>query len=106
MAIEMRMTMMATTTISSTKVKPRSRRGAARLPFRIARSIGSPVVGFAVNIKDILAPPTVGLGIILIAPQAPVRLAGKRVARDAPEQEDLLILGGIGELDAFYQLLE
>src|ERR1022692_546226 len=95
-AMVMRTTMMVITTISSTKVKPRSRfmarraRPSAGLPFCIGLSIGCLFGCLAVHIEYALAAPTQRLGVILIAAQAPFGLAGERIYRDAAQEAHLL----------------
>src|SRR6516225_10172573 len=117
-AIVMSTTMMVMTTMSSTKVKPRSR-GISRgcrspgsreprlplLPLGIRCTIGSLLVGLAIHIEDVLAAPTQGFGIVLITAHTPLRSAGERVAWDAPHQVDLLILGS-GQLNALDELFQ
>src|SRR5262249_42937901 len=75
-AMLIRITMMVMTTINSTKVKPRR-----RLPLGIGRSIGCLFGSFGIHVEDVLTAPTVGLGVVLRAPQPPLLLAGKRVFR-------------------------
>src|SRR5581483_7169522 len=101
-----RMTMMVTTTINSTKVKPRRPRLNGRLPFAIASPIGSFLVGFTVHIEDVLAAPTLGIGIILIAAHAPFGFAGERIDGDAAEEPQLLVFGAVGHLHPLHEDIE
>src|SRR6516225_2118856 len=116
MAIVMSTTIMAITTISSTKVNPRARSGllaclrasarslsergtiacqviTGRLPLRIWRTIGGLLESLSINVENVLPAPTRGLRIILVAAQTPFGRAGERVARDTPQQVHLLFLG-------------
>src|SRR4051794_19940496 len=123
MAMVIRMTTIVITTSSSTKVKPRRWRSTVRgrrgreagrgehasarpLPLGIRFAIGRFLISLAVHRKHILAPPTRGRGIILIAAKAPVVLPGKRVAGYFAQQLDLLAVGTIGDLHAFHEHLE
>src|ERR1051326_6471291 len=108
-AIEMRITMIVMTTISSTKVNPRRdlpRHGrpkaGAKLPFRIIGSIGRLLRCLAIHIEHALPAPREALRIVLIAAQSPLGLAGERVHRN-PSQEAHLLAVGTGQLDAFHR---
>src|SRR5690242_18780172 len=105
MAIEIRMTMIDTTTISSTNVKPRTARAAGRLPRTVASPIGCLFHGFAVDVKDVLAAPALGLGVVLIAAHPPFALTGERVDRDTAEESHLLAAGAFGQFYAFHELV-
>src|SRR5271157_3727400 len=134
MAIEIRITIIVMTTISSTKVKPRRRALWARksfhgpasgrltigrrlticptwpgplpgLPLGVRSSIGSLLGGLGVDVEDVLAAPTGGLGVVLIAAQSPVGLAGDRIARDVAQEAHLLAFG-TRQLHALHQHLE
>src|SRR5690348_12375318 len=113
-AIVIRITMMATTTMSSTNVKPRSFRlrtpwqanaPAPPLPFRIRCTIGCFIRCLAVYLENVLAAPRGGLGIVGIAAHAPLGLAGEGIDRDAAQEADLLTIGACQFL-AFYQDVE
>src|SRR5579872_3029786 len=106
MAIVMRMTMMVTTTINSTKVKPRRPRRGGRLPGAIASPIGSLLIGFAVDIEDVLAAPTLRIRVVLIAAEAPFGLAGKGIEGDSAQEAHLLIFGVIGHFHAFNENIQ
>src|ERR1035441_9725938 len=94
MAMVMRITMMVRTTINSTKVKPRARRNPDfTLPLRIRRAIRACVVTFTINVEDVLAAPTLGRGIVLVATHPPLGFPGERIARDVAEE---LHLGSVG----------
>src|SRR2546426_134640 len=101
-AMETRITMIVITTMSSTKVKPRRRR---RLPLCIRSSTGILIHGFAVDVKDTLAAPTLTLRVVLIAAHAPLGLPGERVQRNAAEEAHLLSIGP-RQLHAFHQDIE
>src|SRR5438552_2231725 len=96
MAMEMRITMMVITTISSTKVKQRRD---PRLPLGIRSAIGSLFESLAIDVEHTLASPGLALRIVLIAAQSPFGLSRKRVDRDAAEEAHLLAFGP-GELHA------
>src|SRR5215471_14189478 len=100
MAMVIRMTMIVTTTISSTKVNPR-RRWAA-LPLSIWSPIRRLIGRLAVDVKYILTTPARGLGVVLIAAHSPIGVACKRVARNAAEQIDFLIFRAV-EFDPVHQ---
>src|SRR5579872_2290488 len=102
----MRMTMMATTTINSTNVKPRSLRLSGRLPLAVASPIGSLFAGFTENIKNVLTAPTGGIGVVLIAAHSPFGFAGERIARNPAQEPHLLILGAARQLHAVHQYVE
>src|ERR1017187_10793532 len=95
-AMEIRITMIVTTTIISTKVNPRSRFMTRRahpftgLPFRIGLSIGCLVLCLAVHVEYALAAPALALRVILVATQAPVGLPGERIHRNAAQKAHLL----------------
>src|SRR6516165_3119473 len=131
-AMLMMITMMVITTISSTNVKPRralwerppglreasaSRTGLAwrpaadlevcpTLPLRIGRAIGCLVLRLRVYGEHVLSTPTGGFRVVLIAAQAPFRLAGEWVLGNGAQEADLLAVGVVGELHAFDQLVE
>src|SRR5215470_18073926 len=100
MAIVMSTTIIAITTINSTKVKPKreaaerrdeSRRGRHEclrhvLPLRIRRTIGSLLESLGIDIENILPAPTVGLRVVLVTAHTPLRRIGERVVRDAAQQ--------------------
>src|SRR5476649_3070094 len=105
MAIEIRITMMLTTTMISTKVKPRRRFNLPRqfhLPLGVLSSIACLFSCFAVNVKDALAAPTRGLGVVLIAAHSPFGFAGERVHRNSPQKAHFLAVGP-GQLHAFHK---
>src|ERR1051326_7211262 len=112
----MRITTIVITTSRSTNVKPRRRSRASlaapppprlsTLPLGIRCAIGRFLVRLAVHAEYILAAPAGGLGVVLIAAQAPFGLVREGVARDLAQQPDLLAVGAIGKLDAFDQLVE
>src|SRR5690242_6066857 len=97
MAIVTRITMMVITTMSSTKVKPSLADLGVRptLPLGICRAIGRLIAGFAIDVEDVLSTPARGLGVVLVAAQAPVFLLGEGVPRDPAEEADLLAVGGV-----------
>src|SRR4051794_36880645 len=112
-----RMTTMVITTTSSTNVKPRRRcsaergteervRAGTRLPLGIKFAIGRLLIRLAVHAEHILSAPTHGRRVVLIAAEAPIVLAGERIARDFPQQLDLLPVGTVGQLHTLHQLLE
>src|SRR5579871_6673124 len=105
MAMVIRMTIIVTTTISSTKVKPRKPRRAVRLPGAVASPIGSLLGSFAVDVKDVLSAPTGGVRIVLIAAHAPLTLAGERIDRN-PAQEAHFLIFRRGQLLAIHQDVE
>src|ERR1035438_3940429 len=96
MAMLIRITIIVITTMSSTNVKPRSRARGARpprfclpykeLPIGIWFPIRVLVGGFGVDVKNILAAPTAGGRVVLIAAQSPLVLIGERVARNAAQE--------------------
>src|ERR1041385_8813176 len=106
-AIVIRITMMVITTISSTKVKPRTREIQARfpalaalrsrfgLPLGIRFAIGRLLIRLGIHCKHILSAPTGGSGVVLIAAQTPLVLAGERIAWDLAEQPDFLAVGAV-----------
>src|ERR1017187_2133307 len=104
MAIEMRMTMMVTTTIISTNVKPRRRW--RRLPLCIGRSIGCLLLALGENFEYRLAAPTLGFGVVLGAAHAPFELVGERIAGDAAQEFQLGAVGVLREDLAFHQDFE
>src|SRR5215469_10209393 len=107
MAIVMRMTMMAITTIISTKVKPRRPAASRRnpLPIRIVGSIGRFLRCFAIHVEDVLSAPTLRFGVVLIAAQSPILAMSERIHGNAPQQIKLLAIGS-GQFDAIYQNIE
>src|SRR5580658_7750700 len=98
-AIVIRITMMVITTISSTKVKP-SRRRLLVLGIRCSRGVFFGCL--AIYIKHILASPTGGFGIVLVASHAPLRSAGKRVPGDLTQELHLFAVRSI-QLLPFHQ---
>src|SRR5580704_5257248 len=94
MAMEMRITMMVTTTISSTKVKPRRR---SVLPFRIRCTIGSLVLALGEDVENALPPPAFGFRIVLRTAHAPFVLAGKRIFGDRPQEFHLGAVGIVSQ---------
>src|ERR1039457_2590644 len=103
MAMVIRTTMIVRTTISSTKVNPRVRRKPGfTLPLRIRSAIRPFSRGLTINVENVLAAPTHGLGIVLVAAQPPFVPSGERVAREAA-QEFHLGSFGVVSLDALYQ---
>src|SRR2546425_8568528 len=96
---------------SSINVKPqieRWRRGEASpgcvsgsLPLRIRSSIRPSLGALGENIEQVLAPPTVGLRIVLVAALSPIRRVGHGVLRDAPQKTDFLVHLS-GQLDAVH----
>src|SRR5215472_7895209 len=112
--MEMRITIRETTTMSSTKVKPRLWRGRLRpprslgtrrlqagcsqdgrphkaaLPLRVCGSIGSFLLRLAVDVEDALTAPGEALGVVLIAAQSPLGLAGERIHRNPAQEAHLL----------------
>src|SRR5580658_1006950 len=91
-AMEIRITMMVTTTISSTNVKPRRRPilpFRTSLPFCIRCSISGLGLRFSENVKYALAAPALGLRIVLRAAHPPLVLAGERVLGNRPEEFQL-----------------
>src|SRR5947209_12422962 len=119
MAIVARMPMMAITTISSNRVKPRSADlGSCSLPFT-SSSLESPDalplgVGDAVqahsarqrmDVVDVLPAPRGGVDGVLIATDRPLVLAGHRIDREAAQELDLLVHLA-DQLDALVQVLE
>src|SRR5579864_1748051 len=113
MAIVIRTTMMVMTTISSTKVNPRGtdQRGLrsgcspAGLPFGIGRAIGCLLVSLAVDVEHVLAAPTGGLGVVLVAAHTPFAVACKGIAGNPPQEMHFLVFGA-GQLHALHQLLQ
>src|ERR1039458_8374016 len=104
MAMVIRTTMIVRTTISSTKVNPRVRRKPGfTLPLRIRSAIRPFSRGLTINVEDVLAAPTHGLGIVLVAAQPPFVPSGERVARVA-RQNFLLVPFGFVSLAALSQL--
>src|SRR5689334_18194483 len=113
----MRITMIVTTTISSTKVNPRmwrrppglrtrqAGRPAPPLPLGIRSAIGSLICRLAIHVENTLSAPGETLGVILIAAQAPFGPAGERVDGNAAQETHLLSIG-TGQLDAFHQLVQ
>src|ERR1035438_892019 len=103
-----RITMIVTTTIISTKVNPRNRFMARRahpftgLPFRIGLSIGCLFLGLAVYVEYALAAPALALGVVLVATHAPFGLPGERIRRDAAQEAHLLALRA-RQFHAFHQ---
>src|ERR1039458_7487992 len=83
MAMEMRITMMVTTTISSTKVKPLLR---CLLPFRIRCTIGGLVLRLGENVKHALTAPTLGFRVVLRTAHAPLVLARKGIFGNRPQE--------------------
>src|ERR1039457_4989660 len=104
MAIEMRMTMMVTTTIISTNVKPRRRW--RRLPLCIGRSIGCLLLALGEYFEYRLAAPTLGLGVVLGAAHSPFEFVGERIAGDAAEEFQLHAVGVLRQGHAFHQDVE
>src|SRR5664279_1774003 len=114
MAMEIRITMIVITTISSTKVKPRTRLMARRArpfirpatsglrPFRIGGSIGCLLRCLAVHIEHTLAAPTERFGVVLVAAHTPFGLAGERIYRDAPQEAHFLPVRA-GQFHTFHQ---
>src|SRR5262249_3102401 len=110
--------MMVITTISSTKVKPRTREIQARfpagaalrsrfeLPLGIRFAIGRLLIRLGIDCKHILPTPAGGSGVVLIAAQSPLVLAGERIARDLPEQPDFLAVGAVRQLYTLDELFE
>src|ERR1035441_2537193 len=94
-----RITTMVITTISSTNVNPRV------LPLGIRRAIGTLFGCLGIYVEHVLAAPALRLGLVLVAAQAPLVLAGERIAGDAPEEAHLGPLGVI-HLHAFHQHLQ
>src|ERR1039457_3925638 len=101
MAIEMRMTMMVTTTIISTNVKPRRRW--RRLPLCIGRSIGCLLLALGEYFEYRLAAPALGLGVVLGAAHPPFELVGERIAGNAAQEFQLGAVGVLREFHAFHQ---
>src|SRR5580658_5321127 len=106
MAIEIRITMIAMTIISSTMVKPNSRRrslSAARcLPVGVIGSIRRLFGGLGINVENVLPTPTVGGRVVLGAAHAPVGGVGEGILWNASQESDLLIHLAL-QLDAFHQ---
>src|ERR1039457_3094304 len=96
MAMEIRITMIVTTTISSTNVKPRLRR--CVLPFCIRCTVGSLVFRLCVNVKHALAPPALGFRIVLRAAQAPFVLARERIFGHVPQKLHLAAIRIVGKV--------
>src|ERR1039458_1382919 len=103
MAIEMRMTMMVTTTIISTNVKPLRR---LRLPLCIGRSIECLLLALGEYFEYRLAAPTLGLGVVLGAAHSPFEFVAERIAGDAAEEFQLHAVGVLREGHAFHQDVE
>src|SRR5271157_4647983 len=101
MAMVIRITMMLTTTINSTKVKPRRPRRFT-LPLRVWCAIGRFLRRFAVHGKDILAAPGGGLGVVGVAAHSPFLGAGEGIAWYAAQELYFLAIGA-GELLPFHQ---
>src|SRR5664279_4551463 len=103
MAMVIRTTMIVRTTINSTKVNPRVRRNPGfTLPLRIRSAIRPFSRCLTINVEDVLATPTHGLGIVLVAAQPPFVPSGERVARDAAQELHLGSLGVVS-LHALHQ---
>src|ERR1035441_2132213 len=101
MAIEMRMTMMVTTTIISTNVKPRRRW--RRLPLCIGRSIGCLLLALGEYFEYRLAAPALERGVVLSAAHPPFEFVGERIAGDAAQEFQLHAVGVLSELHALHQ---
>src|SRR6185436_9052213 len=103
MAMVARMPMMATTMISSRRVKPCSshRRvccfrmilpsGVPRLPLAVRHAIQPDSVRQRVDVIDVLSAPGGGVGLILVAAQPPFVLPGHRIEGNAAQQLELLV---------------
>src|ERR1700722_7353816 len=106
MAMDTRITTIAMTIISSTMVKPNSLRRIF-LPVGIFRPIRRRLRTLGVNIKNVLAAPTVGGRIVFGAAHAPVGGVGEGIFRDAPEEFDFLVhlAGQLHTLDQHFELL-
>src|ERR1039457_671544 len=104
MAIEMRMTMMVTTTIISTNVKPRRRW--RRLPLCIGRSIGCLLLALGEYFEYRLAAPALGLGVVLGAAHPPFEFVGERIAGNAAQEFQLGAVGVLRESHAIHQDVE
>src|SRR5271165_2365616 len=104
MAMEMRITIMVTTTISSTKVKPRLRR--RDLPFCIGCTIGGLVIGLTENLENALSSPAFGFWVVLWAARAPLVFARKGIFGDAAQEFQLGAVGIVGQNLAFHQHIQ
>src|ERR1035441_5994174 len=102
-AMEMRITMMVTTTMSSTKVKPRR---LSFLPFRIRCTIGGLVLRFGVDVKHALAAKALRFGIVLRTAHAPLVLSGERSFGDWPQEFHLGAIGIVRQDFPFHQQIE
>src|ERR1035438_357381 len=106
MARDTRITMIAMTIISSTMVKPNSRRLNPRpLPVGVIGSIRRLVRALGINIEDVLPAPTVGGRVILGAAHAPVDGVGEGVLGDASQKSNFLVHLAL-QLDALHQGLQ
>src|SRR4051812_40581682 len=100
MTLATRITMIVIVTISSMNVKPRR-----RLPLRIGPATAVLLHGLTVHIEHTLPAPTLTLGIILIATQAPLGLAGEGIHGNASKETHLLAVRA-GKLHAFDQKIQ
>src|SRR3974377_1645602 len=100
MAMETRMTMIVTTTISSTNVKPRDARA---LPVLVGRAIGRFLLRLSEYIEKVLSSPGVGAGIVLRAAHAPFVFTGERIFGDGAKELHFGAIGVVGEQLAFHQ---
>src|SRR5213593_4335503 len=89
--------MIATTTISSMRVKPPSGRLAPililrLLPVRVLRAVERDPAARRPDVEDVRAVPEVGVPVLLVRPEDPVGLSGHRIDRDPPKELQLPLL--------------
>src|SRR5512143_4152530 len=87
-AMAARMPMMATTVMSSMRVKPRAE---PRSPGVVARSIEALRRALRVDVPHVLAAPGRVLRLVLVASHTPLGGPGHGVDRDAPQELDLAV---------------
>src|SRR5215213_1785098 len=93
--------MMVSTTISSTRVKPRD---VFMSPVLVGHAVQAARAAARENVVDVVARGR-PVGGARVAAHAPF-LAGQRIARHAAQEIDLLVLGALRILHAFGQHLE
>src|SRR6187551_605528 len=94
-----RITISASTTISSMIVKP-------RLPVLVLRPIEPSSVGSGVHVEHVLPAPGGRVGFVLVRPETPFGGAGHRVDRNSPQETDLAAGDVVGRRHALDQHLE
>src|SRR5689334_20328235 len=82
--MEMRIEITTSTTINSTRVKP-------RLPFRVGCAIFRFLRRLRIDIKHVLSAPRSALRIVGRAPHSPVSCASKWIFGNASQELDLLV---------------